>query len=146
VQESEAYELSKPQCEDISREPDREFEAEKEADSLAQQQTPKDASSLGEYPALTGRFDALTFDKGMGADNQPRDSTDGVTPANGSCARRMIGDFDDSANALWSLHEKEAKSHDEARIQSLKDDMDGVLIFVRFHSLFGTERGHRDRR
>ena len=44
----------------------------------------------------------------------------------------MIGDFDDSANALWSLHEKEAKSHDEARIQSLKDDMDGVLIFVRF--------------
>jgi len=31
-----------------------------------------------------------------------------------------------------------AKSHDEARIQSLKDDMDGVLIFVRsdpVHSL-----------
>ena len=44
---------------------------------------------------------------------------------------RMIGDFDDSANAFWSLHMKEAKSHDEARIQSLKDDMDGVLIFVR---------------
>ncbi len=43
---------------------------------------------------------------------------------------RMIGDFDDSANALWSLHMKEAKSHDEARIHSLKDDMDGVLIFV----------------
>ncbi|KAH9027418.1 hypothetical protein EDB85DRAFT_1868377, partial [Lactarius pseudohatsudake] len=42
----------------------------------------------------------------------------------------MIGDFDDSANALWSLHMKEAKSHDEARIQSLKDDMDGVLIFA----------------
>jgi hypothetical protein len=26
---------------------------------------------------------------------------------------------------------KEVKSHDEARIQTLKDDMDGVLIFVR---------------
>ncbi|KAI0293729.1 hypothetical protein B0F90DRAFT_1642227, partial [Multifurca ochricompacta] len=39
-------------------------------------------------------------------------------------------DFDDSANALWSLYGKEAKSHDEARIQSLKDDMDGVLIFA----------------
>jgi hypothetical protein len=25
---------------------------------------------------------------------------------------------------------KEAKSHDEARIQSIKDDMDSVLIFV----------------
>ena len=81
---------------------------------------------------LTG-FDALTFAEGMHANNHPRDSTDGVHPAKGSCTRRMmIGDFDDSANALWSLHEKEAKSHDEARIQSLKDDMDGVLIFVRF--------------
>ncbi|KAH9051497.1 hypothetical protein EDB87DRAFT_1737773, partial [Lactarius vividus] len=43
---------------------------------------------------------------------------------------RMIGDFDDSANSLWSLHVKEAKSHDEARIQALKDDMGGVLIFA----------------
>ncbi len=44
---------------------------------------------------------------------------------------RMIGDFNDNANSMWSLHMKEAKSHDEARIQSLKEDMDGVLIFVR---------------
>ena len=43
----------------------------------------------------------------------------------------MIGDFDGSANALWTLYGKEAKSHDDARIQTLKDDMDGVLIFVR---------------
>jgi hypothetical protein len=43
-------------------------------------------------------------------------------------------DFDGSANALWTLYGKEAKSNDEAQIQSLKDDMDGVLIFVR--SLF----------
>ncbi|KAH9052775.1 hypothetical protein EDB87DRAFT_1569960, partial [Lactarius vividus] len=42
----------------------------------------------------------------------------------------MIGDFDDNANALWSLHVKEAMSHDEARIRSLKDDMDGVFIFA----------------
>ena len=39
-------------------------------------------------------------------------------------------DFDDSANRLWSLYEKEAKNRDEAQIQTLKDDMDGVLIFV----------------
>ena len=44
---------------------------------------------------------------------------------------RMIGDFDGSANALWTLYGKEARSHDEAQIQTLKDDMDGVLIFVR---------------
>ena len=43
---------------------------------------------------------------------------------------RMIGDFNDNANALWSLHLDEAKSHDESRIHSLKDDMDSVLIFV----------------
>lgn len=43
----------------------------------------------------------------------------------------MIGDFDGSANPLWALYGKEAKGHDESRIQTLKDDMDGVLIFVR---------------
>jgi hypothetical protein len=48
---------------------------------------------------------------------------------------RMVGDFDDSANALWTLYGKEAKSHDEARIQTLTDDMDGVLIFVRLYSV-----------
>lgn len=41
---------------------------------------------------------------------------------------RMIGDFDGSANALWSLYGQEAQSHDKARIQTLKEDMDGVLI------------------
>lgn len=53
---------------------------------------------------------------------------------------RMIGDFDDSANALWTLYGKEAKSHDESRIQTLKDDMDGVLIFVRLYSVCSTSR------
>ena len=43
----------------------------------------------------------------------------------------MIGGFHGSTNALWSLYGKEAKSHDEARILPLKEDMDGVLIFVR---------------
>ncbi|KAI0252312.1 hypothetical protein BJV78DRAFT_1281859 [Lactifluus subvellereus] len=32
----------------------------------------------------------------------------------------MIGDFDGSANVLWTLYGKEAKSHDEARIQTLR--------------------------
>ncbi|KAH9075708.1 hypothetical protein EDB83DRAFT_2312131 [Lactarius deliciosus] len=35
-----------------------------------------------------------------------------------------------STNALWSLHVKEATSDDGSRIQSLKDDIDGVLMFV----------------
>ena len=45
----------------------------------------------------------------------------------------MIGDFDASANALWTLYGEEAKGHDQSRIQTLKDNMDGVLIFVRSH-------------
>lgn len=49
----------------------------------------------------------------------------------------MIGDFDGSANELWTLYGKEAKSHDEARIQTLKEDMDGVLIFVRLCFVHG---------
>ena len=43
----------------------------------------------------------------------------------------MIGDFHGSANALWSLYGTEAKSYDDARVKPLKQDMDGVLIFVR---------------
>ena len=43
------------------------------------------------------------------------------------------GDFDKCANAMWSLHLGEAKGHDEARIHSVKDEMDGVIIFVRVH-------------
>ena len=38
--------------------------------------------------------------------------------------------FDDSTNALWSLYEKDVESRDKVRIQKLKDDMDGVSIFV----------------
>ena len=43
------------------------------------------------------------------------------------------GDFDKCANAMWSLHLGEAKGHDEARIHSVKDEMDGVIIFVCYH-------------
>ncbi|KAI9433205.1 hypothetical protein H4582DRAFT_1011670 [Lactarius indigo] len=63
-----------------------------------------------------------------GDDHQPGDSS--AQAPDDTTEPRVIGDFDDSANALWSLHKKEAKSHDEARIQSLKDNMDGVLIFA----------------
>ena len=45
----------------------------------------------------------------------------------------MIGDFDGSSNALWTLFKDEAKSHDDARIVTLKDDMEGSLIFVRLY-------------
>ncbi len=43
---------------------------------------------------------------------------------------KPVQDFDDSADDLWSLYGKEAKSHDEGWIKVLKEDMDGILIFV----------------
>ena len=39
-------------------------------------------------------------------------------------------DFDEDANDLWFLYGKEAKSRDEAWMETLRGDMDGVLIFV----------------
>jgi hypothetical protein len=39
-------------------------------------------------------------------------------------------DFDDNADELWSLYGKVAQRHDEARIKTLKDDMDGIPLYV----------------
>ena len=44
-----------------------------------------------------------------------------------------IGDFDGSANALWDLYVKEARRNDVSQIQSLREDMGEVLIFVCLH-------------
>ena len=60
-------------------------------------------------------------------DSAPNNADQSIPPE----LPRTVGDFDDNANPMWSLHLGEAKSHDEARIHSLKDDMDSVLIFVR---------------
>jgi hypothetical protein len=71
----------------------------------------------------------------LGADNPTADHT---TVGGGSNqeprAERMIGEFDDSVNALGKV----ARSHDEARIRTLKDDMDGVLIFADLFSAIFT--------
>ena len=48
--------------------------------------------------------------------------------------QHIMGDFDGSSKALWTLFGTEAKSYDNARIDTLKDDMDGVLIFVSLYS------------
>ena len=42
----------------------------------------------------------------------------------------MIGDFDSSSNALWTLYKNEAKNIDGTQIHSLKEDMDSALVFV----------------
>ena len=56
---------------------------------------------------------------------------EGPVPNESSPEPRMIGDFHGNTNKLWSLYGKEAESHDKARIEPLKEDMEGVLIFVR---------------
>jgi hypothetical protein len=57
-----------------------------------------------------------------GSDQQPEEQPE---------EPRMIGDFDGSANEFWKLYRDEAKSHDDARISTLKEGMDSALIFVR---------------
>ncbi|KAH9061796.1 hypothetical protein EDB83DRAFT_879732 [Lactarius deliciosus] len=39
-------------------------------------------------------------------------------------------DFDDGANALWSLYSKEAQTHDEALFKGLLGDMNGIPTFA----------------
>jgi hypothetical protein len=56
----------------------------------------------------------------------------------------MIGDFEGSANALWTLFGEQAKNHDEATIQTLKKDMDGLLTFVCSYSVHAYGLGHAD--
>ncbi|KAH8984555.1 hypothetical protein EDB86DRAFT_142650 [Lactarius hatsudake] len=92
----------------------------------------RSASSQAEAPkgapSIFGEMDQPGDDDGTPADNNTAQPMPPGMP-------RMIGDFDDNANALWSLHVKEAMNHDDARIRSLKGDMDGVLIFAGFFSI-----------
>lgn len=64
-----------------------------------------------------------------GAGMDPSEANDPSLP------REQQKDFDNGANPLWSLYIKGVKSRDQARIQTLKDDMDGILLFVCVHLL-----------
>lgn len=100
---------------------------------------------MSEYTADLERGDSLPLDelrRGTTSETQeaPSDpSSRGVATGNSSSEGPLHAeshklkerrDFDDGANALWSLYGKEAKTHDEARFLSLKADMDGVLLFA----------------
>ena len=57
----------------------------------------------------------------------------------------MIGDFDGNFNELWTLFKDETKNHDDARIYTLKEDMESALIFVRsYPNCTYEEFGHTD--
>jgi hypothetical protein len=60
--------------------------------------------------------------------NNPSRNDDPSRPPEESSEERK--DFDDSADELWSLYGNVAQRHDEARIKALKDDMDGIPIYV----------------
>lgn len=61
----------------------------------------------------------------------PRNTTSDSEPDE----RRMIGDFNNSANDLWTLFGTKVKSHDDAQIKIVKDKMDTALVFVRSNSV-----------
>jgi hypothetical protein len=68
-------------------------------------------------------------------DHGPLNTTSDSEPDQQLEEPRMIGDFDGSANEFWKLFRDEAKSHDDARINTLKEGMDSALIFVRSYSI-----------
>ncbi len=68
-------------------------------------------------------------------ESAPRNTTSDADPQQTPEESRMIGNFDGSASEFWKLFKDEAKSHDDARIYALKEDMESALIFVRSYSV-----------
>ncbi|KAH8984549.1 hypothetical protein EDB86DRAFT_141864 [Lactarius hatsudake] len=120
---------NKFQGEDLEAQPEGE-EANREALIQAGSSTRSQAQADKDSHFNSGEFDQLGDDSTPGDSKQP----DPKQPMPSEMPR-MIGDFDDNANALCSLYVKEARSHDEALVQSIKGDMDGVLIFAGFFSI-----------
>ena len=118
-----------------SRGPDHEAQPHDGTSTRSKAQNDEPPNS-GEPPSILVIWD-ITYNKRTGENRQPGGTSGGTTQPTPPDEEppRMIGDFDDRSNALWSLQMKEAQSHDAARIQSLNDGMDGVLIFVRVHFL-----------
>ena len=69
------------------------------------------------------------------SDRGPRNTSPESASDTESEEPRMIGDFDGSAGEFWKLYRDEAKSHDDATINTLKEGMDSALIFVRSYSI-----------
>ena len=44
-------------------------------------------------------------------------------------------EYDERAAKFWSVYVGEAESHDKALVETWKDDMEGIIIFVRFSVL-----------
>ena len=44
---------------------------------------------------------------------------------------RDTDEYDERAAKFWSVYVQEAESHDKALIETWKDDMEGIIIFVR---------------
>jgi len=40
-------------------------------------------------------------------------------------------EYDERAAKFWSVYVEEAESHDKALIETWKDDMEGIIVFVR---------------
>jgi len=40
-------------------------------------------------------------------------------------------DYDERASKFWSVYVEEAESYDKAQVETWKDDMEGIIIFVR---------------
>ena len=92
------------------------------------------------FPHDCRDFNGLTNSNIAVADNptfgsSPRNATSDSESDQQPEEPRMIGDFDGSATEFWKIFKDEANSHDDARINTLKEGMESSLIFVRFLSV-----------
>jgi hypothetical protein len=61
------------------------------------------------------------------------DSPSTVNASGKATFKSFQRDFDDGANTLWTLYGNEAEDFDKNHIQTLKDDMNNILLFVRLN-------------
>jgi hypothetical protein len=71
-------------------------------------------------------------------ENRARSASPGVVqPLNNSRVvpaeshDRDTDEYDERAAKFWAVYVQEAESHDKALIETWKDDMEGIIIFVR---------------
>jgi hypothetical protein len=43
----------------------------------------------------------------------------------------LVSDYDPHADTLWSIYVREAESHNRALMETWRDDMNSIIIFVR---------------
>jgi Family of unknown function (DUF6535) len=88
-----------------------------------------------EAPTTDTAAENLGADEKQAPQTKPEDHDDSGAPHKDSgvvpAESHDMDEYDERATKLWSVYVEEAESHDKALIETWKDDMEGIIIFVR---------------